>query len=94
MPKFKIEPVRYATGLLAVLLAVEAVNEAADLLPDAATPWLVGAIAVLSLLLGKVVRDRVTPLARPRLDEDTPLIPKAMAGPSSSGPGGRGMAGW
>lgn len=76
MKSFRFEPVRWATGLLALLLAVEAVNEAAGLLPDAASPWLVGAIAVLSLLLGKAVRDRVTPLAAPRDNGERPLIPK------------------
>lgn len=75
MKSFRFEPVRWATGLLALLLAVEAVNEAAGILPDPATPYLVSAIAVLSLLLGKAVRDRVTALAAPRDALDRPLVP-------------------
>jgi hypothetical protein len=78
MKSFRFEPVRYASGLLAVLLAVETVNEAAGLLPDAVTPWLVGAVAVLSLLLGKTVRDRVTALAAPRDAAGNRLVPASM----------------
>lgn len=75
MPKPKLEPVRYAAALLTLLIAVEAVNEKAHLLPAGWTPYLLAAIALLTLLLGGVVRNRVTPIAAPRLDEDTPLVP-------------------
>ena len=76
MKSFKLEPVRWATGLLALLITVETVNEAAGLLPASWTPYLLGAIAALSLLLGKTVRDRVTPTARPQDDGERPLVPK------------------
>lgn len=71
----KLEPVRWATALLTLLIAVETVNEGAHLLPDRATPYLLSAIALLTLLIGGVVRGRVTPTAAPKLDEDTPLVP-------------------
>jgi hypothetical protein len=88
MKSFELEPVRYASYLLALLVAVETVNEAAHLLPGSWTPYLLGAIAVLSLLLGAKVRGVVTPLAAPKDAADTPLVPKSMAA------GGKGMAGW
>jgi hypothetical protein len=75
MPKFKLEPVRYATALLTLLIAVETVNEGAHLLPGSWTPYLLAAIGLLTLLLGGAVRARVTPTAAPKLDEDTPLVP-------------------
>jgi hypothetical protein len=101
---FRFEPVRWATGALALVTALIGANELVhdltdtDIVPAGLTPYLLGAEALLALLLGKAVRDRVTALARPRLDEDTPLVPKGMAGPASSPPGGPvgrgGMAGW
>jgi hypothetical protein len=95
MPKtFKLEPVRWATWLLTLLIAVETVNEGAHLLPGSWTPYLLSAIALLTLLLGGAVRNRVTPTAAPKDDAGVPLVPKPMAGPPSSGAGRVGMAGW
>lgn len=94
MKSFRFEPVRWASWLLTLLIAVETVNEAADLLPASWTPYLLGAIAVLTLLLGGAVRNRVTALAAPRDSAGVPLVPKPMAGPPSSGRSGQGMAGW
>jgi len=79
MTKFKFEPVRWMTATLGVLVAVEAVNEGAHLLPAAWSPYLLGAIAVLTALLGKLTRDRTTALARPRDDAGAPLVPKWAA---------------
>lgn len=76
MRSFKLEPVRYATGALALLTALIAVNEVAHVIPAAATPYLLAAEALLALLLGKAVRDRVTPLARPMDNGERPLVPK------------------
>lgn len=78
--KFRFEPVRWASGLLALLVAVEAVNEGAHLLPGPWSPYLLAAISLLTLLLGSSVRDRVTALAAPRDAAGTPLVPKSMAG--------------
>lgn len=81
MKSWKIEPVRWASWLLALLIAVETVNESAGLLPGTWTPWLLGAIGLLTLLLGGAVRERVTPTAAPRDDAGTPLVPISMAPP-------------
>lgn len=80
MKSFRFEPVRWASSLLALLIAVETVNEGAHLLPGRWTPYIVAGIGVLTLLLGSAVRARVTPLAAPRLDEDTPLVPLERTG--------------
>ena len=77
MKSFRFEPVRYATGALALLTALIAVNETVHVIPGAATPYLLAAEAVLALLLGKAVRDRVTPLAHPQDNGERPLVPKA-----------------
>lgn len=74
MKTFGLEPVRWASALLTLLIAVEAVNEGAHLLPDSWTPYLLAAIALLTLLLGGAVRNRVTPTAAPRDDAGVPLV--------------------
>lgn len=75
MPKsFKFEPVRWMSYVLAVLIAVETVNESTGLLPATWTPYLLGAIALLTLLLGGVVRNRVTPTAAPKDDAGVRLV--------------------
>lgn len=100
----KIQPVAWMTTILGVLVAVEAANEAIHFLPAAWSPYLLGAIAILTAVLGKLVHGVVTPLARPRDDAGTPLVPKWAAGggvsakapPSSreGGIGGAGMHSW
>lgn len=83
MKPIRLEPVRWASWLLTLLLAIETVNEAADLLPDSWTPYLLAGIALLTLLLGGAVRARVTSLAAPRDAAGVPLAPVPMAaGPS------------
>ena len=74
LKSFKFEPVRWMSYVLAVLIAVETVNESAGLLPAAWTPYLLGAIALLTLLLGGAVRNRVTPTAAPKDDAGVRLI--------------------
>lgn len=92
MKGFKFEPVRWATATLAVITALLGANElvdqlgGADVIPSAAVPYLLFAEAVLALLLGKAVRDRVTPLARPRGLNDEPLVPKTMQSTPPSTP--------
>ena len=81
MRSFKLEPVRYASWLLTLLIAVETVNEGAHLLPGSWTPYLLGAIGLLTLLLGGAVRARVTALAAPKDDAGVPLVPVSMAPP-------------
>jgi hypothetical protein len=92
----KVQPVAWATSLLTVLVAVEAVNEGAHLLPASWSPYLLGAIAALTAILGVLTHGAVTPLARPRDDAGVALVPVTMkAPPSSSGSvGGAGMRSW
>lgn len=98
MRSFRFEPVRWGAAVLAGLVAVETVNEAADLLPHSWTPWLLGAIAVLTLLLGERVRSSTTPTAAPRDDAGNPLVLASMRSgpkpPAGGGIGGSGMSSW
>jgi len=99
--KIKFRPVAWMTWVLGVLVTVEAVNEGAHLLPAGWTPYLLGAIAVLTAVLGKLAHGAVTPLARPRDDAGTPLVPKWAAQDGQTPPstpgggiGGAGMRSW
>jgi hypothetical protein len=78
MKSFRFEPVRWATGALALLTALIAVNEVTHVVPEAATPYLLAAETLLALLLGKAVRDRVTPTSAPRDDAGVRLVPASM----------------
>jgi hypothetical protein len=108
---FKFQPVRWMTVALALVTALIGANElvhdltGTDIVPAGLTPYLLGIEALLALLLGAKVRGMVTPLARPRLDEDTPLVPKPFARGAGSdgeappsarggGIGGAGMHSW
>lgn len=93
------------TWLLGVLVALEAANETFNVLPAAWTPYLLGAIAVLTAILGRLARARTTALAAPQDDAGNPLVPKWAAGDTAApstgrkvegGPdvGGAGMRSW
>jgi hypothetical protein len=97
----KFNPVAWMTTLLTVLGALEAANEALHFLPASWSPYLLGAIAVLTAVLGKLVHNNVTALARPRDDAGNPLVPKWAAGdtaapriPPGGSIGGAGMRSW
>lgn len=99
MRSFRFEPVAWMTAALAALTVAETINEATHLLPAAWSPYLLGAIAVLTAVLGKLARDKVTALAKPQDDAGTPLVPKWAAGdsaapPASGGIGGAGLHSW
>lgn len=80
MKSFKFEPVRWAASILAVVTALIAANElvhdttGTDIVPAGLTPYLLGAEALLTLLLGGAVRARVTALAAPRDDAGVRLV--------------------
>ena len=95
----KIQPVAWMTTVLGVLVAAEAVDQAVRVLPAGWAPYLLGAIAVLTAVLGKLAHGAVTPLARPRDDAGNPLVPKWAAGdtpkppaPGEGSVGGSGMS--
>lgn len=72
---FKFRPVAWMTTALTVLTGVEAANEGLHFLPAGWSPYLLGVIAVLTAVLGKLAHDRVTPLAAPQDDAGVPLVP-------------------
>lgn len=74
MRSWEIEPVKWATVLLGILIALSSVQMFFDWLPDRVQAGILLAIAILTAVLGKTVRDRVTPLARPRDEDGRPLI--------------------
>jgi hypothetical protein len=90
LKSIKFKPVAWATSLLTVLVAVEAVNEAAHLLPVAWTPYLLGAIAVLTAVLGRLAHGAVTPLAAPHSGDGRPLVPMSHARADVPPPAGAG----
>ena len=100
MKSFRFEPVRWAATTLGILAALIGANDQFDILPVGVTPYLNYAAAVLTLLLGAAVRNRVTPTAAPKDDAGVRLVPAPMATPPRPGAGpadrssGLGMAGW
>lgn len=76
---FEFKPVVWMVGLLATIDAVLAANEAFHLLPDDATKWLLFASAILTAILGRMVYNRVTPLADPKAANGLPLVPTPPA---------------
>lgn len=75
---FKFEPVRWMTVIVGVLTAVETVNEAAHLLPVSWSPYILGAIAILTGIFGALARAKVTPVAAPRGEDGERLVPASM----------------
>jgi hypothetical protein len=86
MRSFRFEPVRWAAATLAIVTALIGANElvhdltGTDIVPAGLTPYLLGAEALLALLLGGAVRARVTPSAAPRDDAGVPLVPVSSRG--------------
>jgi len=76
--KPKFEPVRWMTWTLAVLAALTGADAQFHVLPAGWTPYLLGAGAVLTVLLGAATRSSVTPLAAPRDDAGVALVPMTM----------------
>jgi hypothetical protein len=77
--KFKFEPVVWLTTVAAVLGAALEVDAQYHVLPAGWGHWVAAAAGFVALLVTAVkARGAVTPLAAPQVDEDTPLVPKAM----------------
>lgn len=75
--KFKLEPVRWLTVLAVVLGAALEVDNQYHVLPAGWGHWVAAAAGFVALVLVAVkARGAVTPLAAPRADEETPLVPK------------------
>lgn len=85
---FRFEPVRWAAGTLAIVTALIGANElvhditGTDIVPAGLTPYLLGAEALLALLLGGAVRSRVTALAAPKDSAGVPLVPLVSRTPA------------
>lgn len=78
MKGFKFKPVAWMTTVLAVLTALEALNQSAHIIPDKYDAWIVGAIGLLTVVLGVLAHNRVTPTAAPKDDAGTPLVPRTL----------------
>lgn len=77
------EPVRILWVVVVALGAVLGVGGVADYIPDRVLFWLGVLFAVLTAVVGEMVRSRVTPLADPRDNQGRPLAPAGTgAGPA------------
>jgi hypothetical protein len=72
---FKFEPVRWATAILTLLVALESVQQFVELIPEKTNGYVLIAIAILTAILGERARSLVTALAAPRDNKGRPLIP-------------------
>ena len=68
-------PVAWMAGVLALLTSADAVALLLHGLPPAAASWVGLGITLLTLILGKITHNKVTPLADPRTDNGRPLVP-------------------
>ena len=77
---FRFKPVAWMTTILAALSGAVALDETleatgtADLIPAAAEPYVQGAIVLLTVILGKLTYNRVTPVAAPKTEDGRPAI--------------------
>jgi hypothetical protein len=63
------------TSIVAALTALMTLDETVDVLPDRFTPFVLGAIAVLTVILGWVAHNKSTALAAPKASTGVPLAP-------------------
>lgn len=77
---FAFEPVKIMTWLLTTLTALSSVSLFMNWVPPQVSAGILVAIAVLTAVLGALARNRVTPLARPRNEDGTPLVPAPHLG--------------
>lgn len=87
MNGFTFKPVAWMTTIVAALTALMALDATVDVVPDKATPYLLGAIAVLTAVLGKLTHDKVTPVAAPKSSTGIALTPvDGTADPAAADP--------
>jgi len=85
MKGFKFKPVAWMSTILGILVALMALDDAlkeagaGDLVPTRWEPYVLGAIAILTAVLGKLAHDRVTPLADPKAANGRALVPTPPA---------------
>lgn len=87
MKSFKFQPVLWMTTIVTVLTALMTLDETVDILPEKVSPYVLGAIAVLTAILGKLAHDRATATADPKTTIDgtiVPLVPKPSAIPADA----------
>ena len=78
MKGFKFKPVAWMTTILAVLTALEAFNETSHIVPDKYNAWILVAIGLLTVALGVLAHNRVTPVAAPKDNAGVSLVPVTM----------------
>lgn len=71
---FRAHPVATLTALLTGALSVLTLLQGLHILHGQVATWLDGAVALLTLILGWLTHQHVTPLAKPRASDGTPLI--------------------
>ena len=87
MKGFKFQPVVWMTAILTILTTLMTIDETVDILPEKVSPFIIGAIAVLTAILGKLAHDKVTATADPKTTIDgtlVPLVPKPSAIPADA----------
>lgn len=78
MRKFRFEPVKWLTTVSAVLVIATGATQTPPFdhvhWIAAGTPYLAGATAVVTAILGALARSKVTPLARPQTADGRALV--------------------
>lgn len=87
MKGFKFQPVKWMTGILAVLGVLVTIDQTIDVIPDREMAYVTGAITVITVVLGYLTHQRTTATANPKTTIDgtlVPLVPKPSAIPADA----------
>lgn len=79
MKGFKFQPVVWMTGILTFLGILVTVDQTVDIVPDKYMAYVTGAVAILTIVLGKLAHNRTTAVADPKTTIDGTLVPLTVA---------------
>lgn len=85
MKAFRFQPVAWLTTASAILGAAATISATppfAGHVPDSVSAWLAGATVIVTVVLGVLAHNRVTPLAAPRDNAGNPLVPAEPVNPN------------